>query len=345
MQPKILTTDNYFKYFHFQEQGTGCGIEQEPESGENYFFAQTYLPKTFFNLDHPSLLFNPFVKHQLDDLPDKILVKFELFGIGSIGEKDAYIFKPWTIGIDNPILFNFLESFHLFFPSTLFCNFIERLIFMEQLNQESFRHIRVLQDIPTNAFQRFGLDHRNVERTFESSNLTISRIETPDKNEISEFYRHHWEGITDALEHKYFRPLLNTWFRVKLKSADKTIGFVRLYNTNSSFTGGTSLEYIIDKAYRNKGYATESSLCVIKHLRKFSYAISLGAEVNDDNHYSIRVLKNIGFVESKSSSPFDRDNFRLSLLDTLQNIEKEFDNNKLELAIQNKYAQRYERYF
>lgn len=345
MQPKILTADNYFKNFHFQEQGTGCGIEQEPDSGENYLFAQTYLPTDFFNLDHPSLIFNPFIKHQLESLPDKILVKFELFAIGSIQEKEAYIFKPWVIDIDNPMLFGFLENFHLFFPSTLFYNFIERLLFMEQINQETFKHIRILQDIPSNTFQRFGLDKKNVERTFESPNLTISRIENPDKTEISEFYRQHWEGITEALEHKYFRPLLNTWFKVKLKSQDKTIGFLRLYNTNSSFTGGTSIEYIIDKAYRNKGYATESSLSLINHLRKYSYAISLGGEVNDNNQYSIRVLKKIGFSESKSPSPFDRDSFHLSLLETVQNTEKEFDNNSLKISIQNKYAEKYGRYF
>lgn len=191
----------------------------------------------------------------------------------------------------------------------------------------------------------FGLDKRNVERTFESPNLTLSRIENPDKNEILEFYRQHWESITEALEHKYFRPLLNTWFRVTLKSQDKTIGFVRLYNTNSSFTGGTSIEYIIDKSYRNKGYATESSLSVINHLRKYSYAISLGGEVNDNNQYSIGVLKNVGFSESKSSTPFENDNFRLSLLDTVQTIEAAFDNNTLKLAIQNKYVEKYERFF
>ncbi len=336
MQPKILTVENYFSLFKFQEQETGCGIEQEPDSGENYFFAQTYFPKTFFNLDHPSLLSNPFIRVQLADLPEKILVKLELIEIGSIQEKDAYIFKPWIIGIDNPMLCNFLESFHLFFPSTLLYNLMERLVFLEQLNLASFRQIRVLQDIPTNTFQRFGLDSRNVERTFESANLRISRIETPDKNEISEFYKQHWEGITNALEQKYFQPVLNTWFRVKLKSTDKTVGFVRLYNTNSSFTGGTSLEYIIDKAYRNKGYATESSLCVIDHLRKYSYAISLGGEVNDNNEYSIKVLKKLGFSATKSSGLFVSDNFYLSLLDPLKNVETEFENNNLELAVEQK---------
>ena len=342
MQAKILTTENYFKCFTFQEQGTGCGILKEPESGEYYFAIETYLPKLFFNLDnHSSILFNPFIKTQLDNLPDQIKIKFELFGIGSMGAHEAYIFKPWAIDINNPILYGFLENFHLFIPSIFFCHLIEFQIFMENLDPNSYKHIRVLQNIASNTFQRFGLDVRNVERTFESSNLKISRIESPNMNEISEFYKKNWEGIPDALQHKYFRPLLNTWFRVSLKSQDKTIGFVRLYNTNSSFTGGTSLEYIIDKHYRNKGYATESSSAVISYLRKYSYAISLGGEVNDNNEYSKKVLKRLGFAEIKSSSPLISDNFYLSLLDTLINIETEFEINKLKLTIQNIYADKY----
>ena len=344
MQPKILTVDNYFKYFNFNEQNTTCGIEREPESGENFFSAQIYLPKDFFNLDQSSFRFNPLMRFQLESLPDKILVKLELFAIGSIGKEEAFIFKPWIIGIDNPMIYGPLESFHLFFPSTLFYNFMERLIFLEQLNLDSFEHIRILQDIPTNTFQRFGLDKFNVEKQFNSKNLSISRIDNPNKTEILEFYNKNWEGLTDVLEHKYFRPLLNTWFRVNLKGQDKTIGFIRLYNNNSSFTGGTSIEYILDKSYRNKGFATESSLSVISLLKEKSYATYLGAEVNDKNEFSIKVLKNLGFAESKSSG-MSSENFSLSLLEPLNILEREVENNNIEFGVQNQYARRYERYF
>ena len=351
MRSKILTADNYLENFNFQEQGTGAGIEQEPDSGESYLFVQTYLPKSFLNidLDHRSFMDNPFIKNyftsEFEKLPDKIFVKFELFGIGSLGDHEAYIFKPWVIGIDNPSMYYSIERFHLYFPSTLFYNLIERLIFLEELNQESFRTIRVLQDLHTNSFQRFGLDKVNVKRTVDTSNLIISRIENPDKNEISEFYRKHWAEITSELEHKYFRPLLNTWFRVTLKSQDKTIGFVRLYNSNISFTGGTSIEYIIDTAFRNKGYATESLSAVIELLKKFSYAISLGCEENYNNQYSVKVLKKLGFTESKPDNPLDRDNFSLSLLDTMKNLETSVANNSLQFSVQDKYANKYKKYF
>lgn len=356
MLPKLLKIREYFDRFNFQENGTGCGIETEPVSRENYFFAQTFLPKDYFNIDHPSLIFNPFLRHQIEDIPDQVQVKFELFGIGSVGNIEAFIFKPWVVNVDNPMLFQLLENFHLFVPNTLFYNLIERLIFLEQLDPNVFRHIRILQDIPNNTFQRFGLDRPNVPKLFKTGKLEISRIDEVNKSEISKFYENNWEGITPQLENKYFRPLLNTWFRVtteevnnelfgiKQSTVKKTVVFFRLYNTNSSFTGGMSLEYIIDKAYRNKGYATQVSLALIDYLKKYSYAISLGAEVNDNNEYSKKVLKRLGFTESKSS-PFNRDNYGLSLLDNLKLLEEKYDKGDIEFSILNKYANKYKRYF
>ena len=356
MQPKLLTTEDYFAYFSFQEYGTGCNVEQEPESGENYFCAETFLPKSYFDLDHPSLLFNPFIRHQLDDIPDKIQIKFELFGIGSLDNVEAFIFKPWVINIDNPMLYQVLESFHLFVPNTLFYNLIERLIFLEQINPSNFKYIRILQDIPSNTFQKFGIDRVNIPKVIKSDKLEITRIDEINKNEILNFYSDNWEGITPELENKYFRPNQNTWFRVTSEEIDnqwfglkqstvkKTIGFLRIYNKNSSFTGGTSLEYIIDKSNRNKGYASQASLSLINYLKKHSYAISIGAEVNDNNAFSKKVLKKLGFSESKSG-PFIDDNFNLSLLNNLKDLEKKFDSQVIEVSVLNKYANKYSRYF
>ncbi len=348
MQSKILTTENYLKIFNFQERDTCCGVEQDRASGENYLYAQVFLPKIFFNLNAFLLRskgYSPSQVANMFQIPDKILVKFELFGIGAIGENEAYIFKPWIVGIDDPAIYTYLENFHLFIPSTLFYHLIEQLIFNEQLNQDLFKNIRVLQDIPLNTFQRFGLNRENVPRSFESSNLKISRIDNPDKKEISEFYRQHWTAITDTIEHKYFRPHLNTWFKVALKSHTETIGFIRLYNSNSTFTGGTSLEYVIDQSYRNKRYATEASLSVIDNLKKYSYAISVDAEVDEKNEYSIKVLNKLGFLERKSSNPLHKANFHLPLFDTLNNIESGFENNSLKLSIQSKYSIKYRNYF
>lgn len=356
MQPKLLRIKDYFDHFNFEEYGTGCGIETEHESGENYLWAQIFLPKDFFNLDHPISIFNPFLRNQIEDIPDQVQVKFELFGIASLDDVEAFIFKPWVVNVDNPMLFQLLEGFHLFVPSTLFYNLIERLIFLEQIDPNVFRHIRILQDIPSNTFQRFGLDRPNVPKVIKSGKLEILRLDEVDKTEISKFYSDNWEDITPQLENKYFRPLLNTWFRItseelnsqffgiKQSTVKKTVGFLRLYNTNSSFTGGTSLEYIIDKAFRKKGYATQASLGLIDFLKNYSYAISLGAEVNDNNDFSKMVLKRLEFSESKSV-PFNSDNFSLSLFDNLKLLEENFNAGDIEVSVLNKYANKYSRYF
>lgn len=249
-----------------------------------------------------------------------------------------------------------LENFHLFVPSTLFYNLIERLIFLEELDPKIFSYIRVLQDIPPITFQRFGLDRPNVPKVIQSGMLEISRLEQLDKSEISEFYTDNWKSISPQLENKYFRPLLNTWFRVtteeinsrffglKKSTIKKTIGFLRLYNTNSSYTGGTSFEYIIAKGYRKKGYATHASLAIIDYLKKYSYATSLGAEVNDNNEISINILNRIGFSEGKSD-PLLSDNYRLSLFDNLKILEKNFESGDIKFSVLRKYANKYNRYF
>lgn len=345
MQARILTADDYFKYFNFNEPNTACGIEQEAESGENYFSAQIYLPKIFFDLDNLAITFNPLFRMQMGSLPDKILLKIELFAIGSIGEKEAFVFKPWIIGIDNPILYNALENFHLFVPSTIFYNLLERLIFLEQLNQQQFEFIRILQDIPSVTFQRFGLDRLEVNRAIASKNLQISRIDEPNTNEITKFYDDNWQGLTSALQSKYFRPLLNTWFKVKLNTGGHTIGYIRLYNNNNSFTGGTSIEYIIEKSYRKNGYATESASALINFLRHNSYIMHLGGEVNDNNEYSIKVLRKLGFENINNNGQFSNDNFHLSLLGGLRQMEGQYKQNNLEFRVQKQYVDKYRRYF
>jgi len=356
MQPKLLTIKDYFERFNFQEYETGCGIKTEPQSRENYLYAQTFLPKKFFDLNHPSLIFNPFLRDLIENIPDQVQVKFELFGIGSIADIEAFIFKPWVVNVDNPMLFQILENFHLFVPSTLFYNLIERLIFLKQLDLNIFRHIRILQDIPTNTFQRFGLDRPHVPKVFRFGKLEISRLDDVNKSEISKFYAENWEGINPQLENKYFRPVLNTWFRVTSKeinsqlfglkesTVNKTVGFLRLYNTNSYFTGGPSLEYIIDKAYRRKGYATQASLAIIDYLKKYSYAISLGAKINDNNEFSKKIMKRIGFSEIQSGD-FNSDNYELSLFDNLQFLEEKCETGDIKYSIFNKYANKYSRYF
>jgi hypothetical protein len=79
-------------------------------------------------------------------------------------------------------------------------------------------------------------------------------------------------------------------------------------------------------------------------LKKYSYAISLGAEVNDDNEYSKIVLKRLGFTEN-NSGPINSDNYGLSLLNNLKHLEEKFDEENIEFTVLNKYANKYSRYF
>lgn len=106
MKAKLLTIKDYINYFSFQEYGTGCGIATESDSRENYFWAETSLPKDFFNLNHPSLIDNPFLRRLMEDIPDQVKVKFELFGIGIIDDVEAFVFKPWVVNIRNPEFFH-----------------------------------------------------------------------------------------------------------------------------------------------------------------------------------------------------------------------------------------------
>jgi RimJ/RimL family protein N-acetyltransferase len=350
MQPKLLTIKDYFEYFSFQEDGTGCGFEFERHSSETYFWIQTFLPQYFFNIDNSSLFFNPTI------VPDYIQVKFELFGIGYYNGITTYIFKPWVVNIDNPIVYQLFENFHLYIPSTLFYNIVDRAIFLEHIDSNLFSEIRVLQDLPSDSFKRIGLDRPNVPNVICNENFEISRIIEVDEFEISKFYKNNWVEIKSNIHHKYFRPLLNTWFKItinektyqmfgfKHSTTRKTIGYLRLYCSNSSFLDGISLEYVIDKSYRNKGYASRASLELINHLKSYSYAISLGAEVDDNNVYSKKVLKRLGFTEKKVGH-FDRNNYELSLLGNLEVFESNLNDHKIKVSVINKYANRYYRYF
>ena len=341
-RPRILTPDIYFKYFQFQDNGACCGIEKESESLEDYFFAQPYLPKSFFNLDETFLFYHPNLKGEINNLPDKIFVKFELFAIGSLGESEAFIFRPWVLNISDPILYKLFENFRLYVPGTLFYNLINRLIFLEQLNQESFSKIRILQDIPLAHFQRFGINRPAVPSELVLDNLIFSRKDYPNKDEILCFFQKNGRPVTKDLEPKYFNYRSNIWFKITSPSQDE-IGYIRLYNSSSHFTGGTSIEYIIDESFRNQGIATDAAKVAVLYLRKYSYSMFVDAEVNIDNEYSLRILKKLKFEEINSNTLSSK-TFILDLLNDIKTIEGSFENGTLKASIKNRYAEKYKKY-
>jgi RimJ/RimL family protein N-acetyltransferase len=343
MEYKILTSETFLHYFMVNWQDTGINIRYDNNYGEYSFNIITFLPKNFFDINNNPMFIPPLIRHQFDYLPEKIKFNFELIGIGNIGEHEAFVLKPWVNAYDNPMhpmLYDFFEGIPLFVPSVLFRYLIECGIFLEIINIQTFGQIKILHDIDIKTFKRFGLDRNETLPSFYTNNLNIFRIELIDENEILKFYTNNWDSISEDLRKMYFQPLLNTWFRIYLKTQNKAIGFIRLYNRNRSFNGGFSLEYIIDKNYRNNGFATEASNGIIAYLKKYSHAISINAEVNENNIQSVNVLKKCGFTEHKSSSPFDRNNYHLSLLDSIKDIKK---NNKI--SIQSQYMQQYYRYF
>lgn len=83
MLPRLLFLEEYNKHFNLEEPDTGCGIETDNETGDNYFFIQIFLPKSFFNISPLTFLGNPLVNE--NNIPNDILVKLELFGIGEVG--------------------------------------------------------------------------------------------------------------------------------------------------------------------------------------------------------------------------------------------------------------------
>jgi RimJ/RimL family protein N-acetyltransferase len=343
MRPKLLTINTYLTNFNFQESWAGCGIDKDIETGKNYFFVQTALPKSFYDIDSINPFFNPFLIQQVEDIPDQVHIKFELFSIGKVGEIDAFIFKPWVLNVDNPYLFPLLEGFNLFIPSTLFYNLIERSLFAEQISKNDFIYTSVLRDIPSNAFQRFGLDQEHIPKVIKTNKLELLKIDQVNESEILTFYASNWADIPPNIRGKYFEPLLNTWFRITLRKDNKhwykiaglfkkTVGFFRLYTSEKSFTGGMSLEYVVDKNYRKKGYALQAANGLINYLKDYSCAISLGAEVDDSNDFSKRILKRLGFREIKPV-PFASDNYELLLFDKLISLEEKFNKGDIDVSI------------
>jgi RimJ/RimL family protein N-acetyltransferase len=344
MKPKKLSYKDYLKYFQFNRHETGCGVETERESWENFLWLQTFLPKNYFELNSFDFISNTFMP--VDSIPDEIHVKFELFGIGSIGNRKAFVFKPWIINIDNPNIYNNLEKLHLFIPDYLFYNLIERLIFIEQFNWDQLNNLRVLEDISETEFEQFGLNKPTVPEFFMTERLRITKISNFDTNEIKKFYQNNWDVIESNLEHKYFRPKYNVWFKIEEVNSSNTIGYLRLYNSNSSFNGGSSIEYIVSKNKQGKGIATEATKGIISFLKKYSLIHNLGAEIQENNEKSINVLLKCGFVKSNSNNWVIKENYFLNIVDKIDlELSSQINEQKVNFSIQNIYAERYSRYF
>lgn len=355
-QAILLPIEEYFKSINFFEKGRNAGIETDQGTGENYFFLETYLDKNLC-FEHDSDYNNIIdVDYLYQQTPQKIHYKLELWGIGNAGKYDAFVFKPWAMGINNQAHCRLLENFVLYIPSTFFLNFLSRLIFMNVINISKIRNTRVLEILPNEFLQNFGLDHELLNTKIISNEILIHRVSLDYvfESEIEFFYENNWDGLSETLKTKYFEPLQNVWYKMiplKIDEFDRldldqdAIGYLRLYQDPQSFSGGFGIEYIIDKAYRNKGYAKLMVNKIIQHLKDYSYCINISAEVNEDNLYSKQLLNSLGFEQQKAINLFGNYNFSLSLIDNFIELEKQDKAKKIEFNFRNEYYEVFDRYY
>lgn len=355
-QAILLPIDEYYKSLNLLEEGRNAGIETESGSFEKYFFLETILDKDLgfeHSSDYNQLVNVEFI-YQIT--PQKVHYKLELWGIGTANEHNVFIFKPWAIGIKNEIQCKLLENFLLHIPATLFYNMICRFLFMGKLNINDFKNVRILKEIPLITFQNYGLDNDFVVGSIISKNIILSRIYklATEKYEILDFYEKNWDGLPENLESKYFNPLYNVWFKViplevddddNLDFDQEPIGYLRLYHHNQTFTGGFGIEYLIDKTYRNHGYAKQIATEIIGYLIENSYSLILTAEVDDENIYSKKVLEATGFESVKTNAIFGNYNYSISLIDDIKELERQDKANNVNYKFKNKYFEIFDRYY
>lgn len=357
MYNKILTVEDFNKNFTFHENDTGGDIGYEKNSMEYYLFLQVFLPIDFFNVKEKLGFLNSLIFNQAN-FSERIKLKLELFGEGKIDNAKAYIFKPWVMNIDDSRLYYLFEDFFLFIPEKLFYHIVARLVFLNFLNPVDFKNIRILQDLDTKEFYKFGIDKKNIPRVIKSDRLEMIKVSDSDidKVEIIDFFSKNEYELTDLVKSKYFTRNDNTWFKITIAFKERKffglinskkhiiIGYIRLYNRPSQLTDGFFVEYVIKKEYRNKKYGKEAVKALLSYLGRYSFAMSLYAEVNDENLFSAQLLRRVGFIQ-KERDQIDNSNYKISLLDDLLDMEKRNEKNETLNIILDKYVKKYSRYF
>ncbi len=340
MKAEILPLDLYLKSFNIFAPKSAFGITSEEGTFEQYFFVQTIIPKSFI-----LSVQNNLNSYNIRNLPDEILIRFELFGKGNLNSGEAYVFKPWAAGIDDPDIYEIIESFILFMPCKLFYHMISFLIFAGRLNTTQFNTTRVLEDIPLNSFSLSGLHSKSIAQYFQIPNMSISRVNSAAEETIYKFCLDNDYNIK-ALRHKYFIPELNAWFC--LTDFNETVGYIRLYSDNRTFTGGIHIEYVIAKSYRKMGYAKKAVAAIVQYLKECSYAFSIDAEVDESNTYSKNLLISLGFKRNDNLNAVTRitkTDFSLSLLGAIKELEEDFEDGYVDVSIEQFYIDKFDRYF
>lgn len=335
MKKVILTIKMYRDFFYFQKPNTGCNIEKEDNTCENYFAFFTYLPVSFFNIDNPIL--SSFISNSYSE----IWMRFELFGISDDEYDEYFIFKPWVIEIDNPVIYNAIENFHLYIPSRLFYDLLLSQLFMELFSVNQMKQIRILKDIPLVNISKNGLDRKHVPLHIASKRISMQRVSEFPIEAICDFYKTNWQGI-DNMKTIYFNSNLNIWFKIVLLEANRCIGYFRLYSKSTIRDGSMAIEYIIAKNYRNNGYAVEALSLVKEYVSRYSYLSLLTAQVDESNEPSINLLRKENF-EYHTPDSIMMTNYFYKLDAEIELYSKK--HNPDEITFKTKYFNEFRRYW
>ena len=160
----------------------------------------------------------------------------------------------------------------------------------------------------------------------ETQRLIIRELEIKDAMRLSEyrdkrevaFYQSWWrypyqkalKRVEYCVKHPFDGSRGNYQLGVVLKENNILIGdyFLEVLESNSITIG-----YTFDSDYWQHGYAIESMRALLLELKnRYNFKIVF-AHVYDDNIISIRLLKNLGFVQYETSKIMGDIGFKLRL--------------------------------
>lgn len=160
----------------------------------------------------------------------------------------------------------------------------------------------------------------------ETQRLIIRELEIKDAMRLSEyrdkrevaFYQSWWrypyqkalKRVEYCVKHPFDGSRGNYQLGVVLKENNILIGdyFLEVLESNSITIG-----YTFDSDYWHHGYATESLRALLTILKDKYHFERVFAHVYNDNYRSIRLLKNMGFVQYEKSILMGDIGFKLDL--------------------------------
>ena len=178
MESKILTPEDYNKYFTFKKPDTGSGVQYEDITNDKYFVIDTFLPKDRLFLESLKL-WNPML---LTIIGDKLVnLNFELFGTGTYNGFKTYIFKPWIVDYKyHPSMIEF-EKFILHIPDFYFAQIAKFCIKKWNVTWYDCENIRVLEDLTQEQVLNKSITPEIEKKLSESiksetNNFTINEV-------------------------------------------------------------------------------------------------------------------------------------------------------------------------